>query len=329
MKTLRASKLLSIFALVAAFTLPSSSTAQSTADNYPTKPVRIIAPFPPGGSVDTVGRLIAARLTESYGQTFVVDNRAGASGSIGMEFAANAPGDGYTLVVNTLPLITNPFLFNKVPYEALRDFAPVSLLTTTPAAMIAHPSLPAKTVRELIALARSRPDGLNYGGAGPGTNPHIAGELFNYLAKTNLAIIQFKGGGPAMIATVSGEISLSIPAVPDGLPFIRSGRLRALGVTSLKRAAQLPDVPTIAETLPGYEFTTWQGLLVPKNTPRAIVTSLSERIKKSLSVTENAKRFNDGGLDIVASTPDEFAAHLKKETEKWGKVIRERGMKVE
>jgi tripartite-type tricarboxylate transporter receptor subunit TctC len=306
-----------------------AATAQTTADNYPMKTVRIVAPFPPGGSVDTVGRLIAARLGESYGQTFVVDNRSGASGSIGMEIAANAPADGYTLVVNTLPLVTNQFLFSKVPYDALRDFAPVSLLTVTPAIMISHPSLPAKTVRELIALTRSRSEGLNYGGAGPGTNPHIAGELFNYLAKTNISIIQFKGGGPAMIATVSGEISLSIPALPDGLPFIRSGRLRALGVTSVKRAVQLPDVPTIAETVPGYEFTTWQGLLAPKNTPRAIVMSLSERIKKSLSAAENAKRFNDGGLDIVAGTPDEFAAHLKKEVDKWGKVIRERGMKAE
>ena len=314
---------------MALFALPSIVTAQPATDNYPTKPVRIIAPFPPGGSVDTVGRMIAARLTESYGQTFVIDNRSGASGSIGMEIAAHAPGDGYTLVINTLPLITNQFLFSKMPYDALRDFAPVSLLTTTASVFLAHPSLPAKTVRELIALTRTRNESINYGGAGPGTNPHIAGELFNHLAKTNLTIIQFKGGGPAMIATVSGEISLTIPAVTDGLPFIRSGRLRALSVTSLKRAPQLPDVPAIAETLPGYEFISWQGLLAPKNTPRAIVTSLSERIKKSLSVTENTRRFNDGGLDIVASTPDEFAAHLKKEIEKWGKVIKERGMRVE
>lgn len=298
-------------------------------DNYPTKPVRIIAPFPPGGSVDTVGRLIAARLTESYGQQFVVDNRSGASGSIGMELAANAPADGYTLVINTLPLITNQYLFSKLPYDALRDFAPVSLVTTTASVFIVHPSLPAKTVRELIALANSRKEAIHYGGAGPGTNPHIAGELFNHLAKTNLTIIQFKGGGPAMIATVAGEISMTMPAVTDGLPFIRSGRLRALGVTSTRRVAQLPEVPAIAETLPGYEFASWQGLLAPKNTPRAIVASLSERIKKSLSVAENTKRFNEGGLDIIASTPDEFAAHLKKEAEKWGKVIKERGMKLE
>ena len=322
-------QIVTIIVATASLTLPIISAAQTAADSYPTKSVRIIAPFPPGGSVDTVGRLVAARLSESYGQTFVVDNRGGASGNIGMEIAANAPGDGYTLVVNTVPLVTNQFLYNKVPYDPLRDFAPVSLLTGTATACIVHPSLPVRSVRELIALAKLRSNTLNYGAAGAGTNPHIAGELFNYLAKTNITVIHFKGGGPAMIATLSGEISLGFPALPDTLAHVRSGRLRALGVTSLKRAQQLPDVPTIAETLPGYEFTTWQGLLAPKNTPRAIVTSLSERVRKSLSAPEHIKRFNDSGLDIIASTPDEFSAHLKKEIEKWGKVIKERGMKAE
>lgn len=300
------------------------------ADNYPTKSVRVIAPFPPGGSVDTVGRLVSARLSESYGQTFVVDNRSGASGNIGMEIAANSPGDGYTLVVNTVPLVTNQFLYKKVPYDVLRDFVPVSLLTSTATALIVHPSLPAKNVRDLIALTQSRGGAaLNYGGAGAGTNPHIAGELFNYLAKTNIQVIHFKGGGPAMIAALSGEISIGFPALPDTLPHVRAGKLRALGVTSAKRAQQLPDVPVIADTLPGYEFTTWQGLLAPKNTPRAIAVSLSERIKKTLSAPDQVRRFNDSGLDIIAGTPDEFAAHLKKEVEKWGKVIKERGMRAE
>ena len=320
---------ITVIAAIAALTLSGLSAAQTTTDNYPTKSVRIIAPFPPGGSVDTVGRLIAARLSESYGQTFIVDNRSGASGTIGTELAANAPGDGYTLLVNTIPFVTNQFLYSKISYDALRDFVPVSLLTGTATALIVHPSLPARTVRELITLTRSRSATLNYGSAGAGTNPHIAGELFNYLAKTNITVIHFKGGGPAMIATLSGEISLGFPALPDTLAHLRSGRLRALAVTSLKRAPQLPDVPTIAETLPGYEFTTWQGLLAPKNTPRAIVTALSERIRKSLGTAEQMKRFNDAGLDIIASTPDEFAAHLKKEIEKWGKVIKERGMKAE
>ena len=304
-------------------------SSAALAQDYPTKAVRIVAPFPPGGSVDTVGRLIAARLSESFGQQFVVDNRPGASGNIGMEIAANAPADGYTLVINTIPLVTNQFLYNKVPYEALRDFAPISLLTGTASAMLVHPALPAKNIRELITLARARGDALTYGSAGPGTNPQISGELFNYLAKTNITVVHFKGGGPALISAVSGEISMGFPAVPDAFAYIRSGRLRVLGVTSIKRVPQLPDVPAIAEVLPGYEFTTWQGLLAPRNTPRSVIDSLNARIKKSLSAPEHIKRFNDIGLDIIASTPDEFAVHLKKETEKWGKVIRERGMKAE
>lgn len=299
------------------------------AQDYPAKAVRIVAPFPPGGSVDTVGRLIAARLSESYAQQFVVDNRPGASGNIGMELAANAPADGYTLVVNTIPLVTNQFLYSKVPYDALRDFAPISLLTGTASVMLAHPALPAKNIRELIALARARGDALTYGSAGPGTNPHISGELFNYLARTNIKVVHFKGGGPALISTVSGEIGMGFPAMPDALAYIRSGRLRALGVTSVKRVPQLPDTPAIAEALPGYEFTTWQGILAPRNTPRAVIDSLNARIKKSLAMPEHAKRLNDMGLDIIASTPEEFAAHLKKEVEKWGKVFKERGMKAE
>jgi tripartite-type tricarboxylate transporter receptor subunit TctC len=322
-------QMVTLTTLAAALTLPGLSPAQSSGDNYPAKSVRIIAPFPPGGSVDTVGRLVAARLSESYGQTFVIDNRSGASGNIGMEIAANAPGDGYTLVINTIPLVTNQFLYSKVPYDPIRDFVPISLLTGTATACIVHPSLPVKSIRDLIALAKSRGGALNYGSAGAGTNPHIAGELFNYLAKTNITVIHFKGGGPAMIAALSGEISVGFPALPDTLPHLRSGKLRALGVTSVKRAQQLPDVPSISESLPGYEFTTWQGLLAPKNTPRTIVTALSERIRKSLANPDHIKRFNDSGLDIIASTSDEFAAHLKKEVGKWGKVIKERGMKAD
>jgi len=307
--------------------LTGGVAAQS--DNYPAKTVRIISPFPPGGSVDTVGRLIAARLTESYGQNFVIDNRSGASGNIGTELAANAPGDGYTLLVNTLPLVTNQFLYSRVPYDVLRDFAPISLLTGTTAVLGMHPSVPAKSVAELLQLAKTRGTVLHYGTAGVGTNPHIAGELINYLAKSNLVAVHFKGGGPAMIAAVSGEIHLTLSTLPDTLAHLQSGRLRALGVTSAKRAPQLPNVPAVAETLPGYEFTTWQGLLAPKNTPRAIVTGIADRVRKSLGTPEQRKRFNDMGLDIIASTPDEFAAHLKKEVEQWGKVIRERKMKAE
>jgi len=326
MKPQHPDKSLLLLAAMLPMTAPIDATAQA---DYPAKTVRIVAPFPPGGSVDTVSRLIAARLSESYGQTFVVDNRGGASGNIGSELVAKSPGDGYTLLVNTIPLAVNQFLYSQVPYDALRDFAPVSLLTSTPAVLAVHPSLPVKNVRELIDLAKSRAGKLDYGTAGVGTNSHIAGELLNYMAKTNISVVHFKGGGPATIASVSGEISINFNTLPDSLSYVRSGRLRAIGVSSAKRAPQLPDVPAIAETLPGYEFTSWQGILAPRNTPRAIVMSLGERIKKSLSTPENTKRFNDAGLDITASTPDEFAAHLKSEVEKWSKVIRERKMKAE
>jgi tripartite-type tricarboxylate transporter receptor subunit TctC len=320
-------QILTIPITLAAFALPGLGLAQT--DNYPAKTVRVVAPFPPGGSVDTVGRLVAARLTESFGQQFVIDNRSGASGSIGTEIVANAPADGYTLLVNTIPLVTNGFIYSRVPYDVVKDFAPISLVTSTASMLAIHPSLPAKNVRDLIQLAKTRSSTLNYGTAGVGTNPHIAGELFNYLGKVNITAVHFKGGGPALIAAVSGEIGIGMSTFPDTYNYVKSGRLRAIGVTGLKRQPQLPDVPAIAETLPGYEFITWQGLLAPRNTPRAIVTTLSERIKKALNTPEQLKRFADAGLDVVASTPDEFAAHLKKEVEKWGKVIKERGMKAE
>jgi len=312
-----------------ALVLSGLSAAQTTVSGYPAKPVRIIAPFPPGGSVDTVARLVAARLTESFGQPFIIDNRSGASGNIGMEIAAKAAGDGYTLVVNTIPMVTNQFLYGKSTYTLERDFEPISLLTTTASALVVHPSMPVKTVRELIARANASGTPILYGSAGAGTNPHIAGELFNYLAKTNIQVIQFKGGGPSMVALLSGEINMGYPVLPSAIVHTRARRLRALGVTSLERSPEFPDIPAIAETLPGYEFSTWQGMLAPKNTPPEIINAISDRIKKTLSAPDQIKRFNGAGLDIVASTPDEFAVHIKKETAKWGKVIRERGMKVE
>ncbi len=252
------------------------------------------------------------------------------SGTIGTELAARAAPDGYTLLVNTIPLVTNTLLFSRVPYDALNDFAPIMLLASSPSAVAVHPSLPARTVRDLLQLARSKPGTLNYGTAGPGTNPHIAGELFNYLGKINLVAVHFKGGGPALIATISGEVSVSFSGVAETSRYDKAGRLRALGVSSLKRSAALPDVPTIAEAgIPGYEFVTWNAILAPKNTPRAIVTLLNERIGKAMQAPDLQQRFRELGFDVIASTPEELGAHLKKEAAKWSKVIKERGMKVD
>jgi len=260
----------------------------------------------------------------------VVENRSGASGNIGTEIAARAAPDGYTLVLNTTPLVANVFLYKKLPYDPINDFAPVMLVSSSQSMLAVHPSMPVKSVKELLALARSKPGQLNYGSAGPATNPHISGELFNYLGKVNITVVHYKGGGPALIAAMSGEVGIVFANFAETLGHVKAGKLRALGVTSSKRAPTLPDVPTIAEAgLPGYEFTTWHGILAPKATPRPIVALLNDRLKKSLAAPDQAKRFQDHGLEIIASTPEEFTAFIAAEYSRWGKVIRERGMRAE
>ena len=280
--------------------------------------------------MDFVARLVAAKVTEFLGQQVVVENRSGASGNIGTEIVARAAPDGYTLLVNTTPFVSNAFLYKKLPYDPLADFAPVMLISSSQSILAVHPSLPARSVKELLALARAKPGQLNYGSAGPATNPHISGELFNFLGKVNITVVHYKGGGPALIAAMSGEVGIVFANFAETSGHVRAGKLRALGVTSAKRAPTLPDVPTIAEAgLPGYEFTTWHGILAPKGTPRAIVALLNDRLKKSLAAPDQAKRFHDHGLEVVASTPEEFAAFLAAEHKKWGRVIRERGMRAE
>ena len=297
---------------------------------FPARAVRIISPFPPGGSVDLVARLLGSRLAESIGQQVVVDNRSGAAGTIGTELAARAAPDGYTLLVNTLPLVTNAFLFRRVPYDALTDFAPISLLSGSRSVLTVHPSVPVRSVRELLQLAKAKPGALNYASAGPGTNPHIAGELFNYLGKVNLTVVHFKGGGPGLVATMAGEVDISFSSIAETSAFVRAGRLRALGVSSRERSAALPDVPTIAEAgVPGYEFLTWHAIVAPKGTPELVLALLNERVVKVMRAPEQVKRFQDMGLDVIASTREELAAHLKSEHAKWGKVIRERGLRAE
>ncbi len=300
------------------------------AQNYPAKAIRLVSPFPPGGSVDVVGRLVAAKLSESLGQQVVVDNRSGASGNIGTELVANAPADGYTLIIQTIPLVANQFLLNRVPYDPMRDFAPVSLMTSSPSLITVHPSVPARSVKELIALAKAKPGALNYSTAGVGTNPHIAGELFNLLAGLNIVAVHFKGGGPADLATVGGEVHMTFGNVSQEIGYVNAGRLRALAVTSLKRSPALPNLPTAVEAgLPGYEFVTWHGILAPKATPRPVVLLLNEQIKKVLTAPGQASLWQERGLDVIASTPEEFAAHLEAEQKKWGRVIKERGIRSE
>ena len=300
------------------------------AQNYPAKAVRLVSPFPPGGSVDVVGRILAAKLTENLGQQVIVDNRSGASGIIGTELVAKAPPDGYTLLINTLPLVTNQFLMARVPYDAIRHFEPISMVTSSPSLVTVHPSVPARSIKELIALARSKPGQLNYSAAGVGTNPHIAGELFNLLAGVNIVAVQFKGGGPADIAAIGGEVAATFGNISQEVGYVKSGRLRALAVTSTTRSPALPDLPTVAEAgVPGFEFLTWHGILAPKGTPTPIVNLLNEQLKKILTAPGEAKRWEELGLDVIASSPAEFAVRLADELKKWGDVIRKRGMKPE
>lgn len=304
--------------------------ALAQSDAYPNRPVRLISPFPPGGSVDVVGRLLAAKLSESLGQQMVVDNRSGASGVIGTEVVMNSPPDGYTLLINTIPFVSNQFLMPRAPYDPLRDFVAISLVASAPSFVTVHPSLPARSIRELVSLAKSKPGQLYYSAAGVGTNPHIAGELFNLLAGTNIIAVQFKGGGPADTALIAGDVGVTFGNVSQEIGHVKSGRMRALAVTSAKRIAAMPDLPTVAESgVPGYEFDTWFVVAAPKGTPRPIVDTLNSHIRKVLTTPEQVKFYEERGLTVIASTPEVAAAYLESEQNKWARVIRERGIKAE
>jgi tripartite-type tricarboxylate transporter receptor subunit TctC len=302
----------------------------AAAQSYPVKTIRWIVPFAPGGSVDVLARLVGAELSKNFGQQVVIDNRTGASGNIGTEVVARAAPDGYTIGSNTVPFVANTFLYKKVPYDVLTDFTPISLMAQTGNVLTVHPSMPVRNVRELLQLAKSKPGALNYGTAGVGTNPHIAGELINYLGKVDITAVHYKGGYPALIATISGEMPITVTSILESASHVTAGKLRGLGVTMSKRSPALPSVPTIAEAgLPGYEFAAWHILIAPKGTPGAVVTLLSETLKKILLAPGAPKQYQDRGLDVVASSPDEAATLLRNEMNKWGKVIRERGMRAD
>lgn len=316
--------------LSAAFTAAVLFPMAAANGEYPEKPIRLVVPFAPGGGVDTIARLMVPKLVENLGQQVILDNRGGASGNIGSELVARAAPDGYTLLIHTLPFVTNTFLYSRMPYDVLRDFAPISLLSTAPSVLTVHPSLPVRSVGELLKLARAKPGALNYASAGIATNPHIAGELFNYLGKVNLVAVHYKGAGPGLIATISGEVEIAFSNIVQTSELVRAKRLRALGISSARRSPALPDVPTIAEAgLTGYEFVTWNGILAPKATPAAIVAVLNEKIRKTMAFPELTQRLREGGLDVATSSPEEFSAHLKTELGKWGTVLKARNMRAE
>jgi len=289
------------------------------AQTYPVKPVRIISPYPPGGLGDLLPRAIAVGLTEALGQQVIVDNRPGASQIIGMQLAAKSPPDGYTLVFGSVTsLAINPSAQKNLPYDPIKDFAPIALCVTTPLFLVVHPTMPAKNVKELIALARARPGQLLFGSGGNGSSNHLAGELFKSLAHVDLVHVPYKGAGPAMVDVMAGHIHLMFGAA--GLAEARAGKVRVLGVTSAKRAGAAPQVPTIAESgVPGYEATIWFGLLAPAGTPSAIVTRLSNEIRNVLLQPKMREQFNT--VEITPSSPEEFANVIRREMPKWRKVI--------
>lgn len=305
-------------------------SGHAPAQSYPTGPVRIVVPFPAGGGVDTTGRLVGLKLTEALGKQFIIDNRPGANGMIGSEIAAKSPKDGYTLMVNGANFVTTPSLYKKVTYDPLRDFDPVSLVALAPNVLVVHPSLPVKSVKELIALARARPGQVNFAGSGSGSTPHLAAELFNTLANVNMVHVPYRGTGPAIVGLMSGEASVMFMPTTNAVQLVKTGRLRALAVTSTQRIAALPGLATVAESgLKGYESSQWYGVLAPAGTPVDILNTLNLHIAKAMQSPEMKQRMSDGGSLAVGSTREAFAAHLRSEFAKWAKVIKQSGAQVD
>jgi tripartite-type tricarboxylate transporter receptor subunit TctC len=299
------------------------------AQNYPIRPIRLVLPSSPGGSSDFLGRLLAQKLSEQMGQQVVVDNRAGAGGTIGYDHVAKSAPDGYTLLIGPASIAINTSMYSKLPYS-LRDFAPISLLVAAPNVLCVHPSVPASSVKALIALAKARPGSLTAGSAGIGTSPHLSTELFKSMAGIDMVIVHYKGSGPGMIALLSGETALAIPSLPTVMQYLKAGRVRALGVSTAKRTTMLPEVPTIAEAgLPGYEAANWFSLVAPAGTPQPIIDRLYQEIVRALRPREIRERIIAEGADMIVSTPDELASYMKSETEKWARVIKAAGIKPE
>ena len=305
--------------------------AVTDAQNYPAKSIRLIVPFPPGGSTDLMGRVLGAKLGEAFGQQVIVENRPGASGMIGNDLVARAAPDGYLLTLGTIGAMSvNPSLFKSMPYDSTRDFAPITLTGNVENLLVVHPSLPVRNVKELIALAAGKPGILIFASSGTGNAPHLAGELFNQLARVKMVHLPYKGGGPAMIDLVAGQVSVSFASMPSSLPFAKSGKLRALAVGGAKRSPAAPEIPTVAESgLPGFEITDWQGLLAPAKTPAAVIERLNRETLRILNEREVKERLAAAGLQVVTATPLQFADFIRAEIDKWGKVIRTAGIKPE
>jgi tripartite-type tricarboxylate transporter receptor subunit TctC len=291
--------------------------------SYPTKPIRLIVPFAPAGSTDVTARIVAQKLSETWRQQVVVDNRAGAGGNIGAEAVAKSAGDGYTLLLATTGVMAiNHRLYRNLPFDALRDFAPITQIGALPLILVVHPSLPAKSVKDLVAMAKSKPGALSYASSGIGSATHMTSELFCMMAHVDIVHIPYKGSGQAMADLVSGQVAIAFDQITSSLPQVEAGKLRAIAVTSAKRFASVPQLPTIAEAgLAGYESVSWNGLAAPAGTPRELVVRIQEQVARVLQLPDIKERFFKDGIEGVGSTPEQFAAHIKRERAKWEKVV--------
>jgi tripartite-type tricarboxylate transporter receptor subunit TctC len=317
-------------AAIAAFALIFAAS-NAVAQSYPTRPIRMIVPFAPGGNVDITGRSIAPGLSELLGQQVVVDNRPGAGGIIATDLVAKAPPDGYTLLMASSSVMTNgPALYPKLPYDIVRDLAPVGRVSVVPLAIIAHPSVPVKTTKELVALAKSQPGKLLMGNAGVGTTNHLIAELFLISTGTRVTLVPYKGSGPALIDLVAGHLDTHVDQISSALPYIKANRIRAIAVTTAKRSAQLPEVPTLAESgVPGFDASTVTGVLAPAATPRDLVQKLNAALVKVLGAPAVRDRFASLGAEVQPSTSEELGAWIREDLAKWVKVVKQAGIKLE
>ena len=308
----------------------AAAPGAGAAAGYPERPVRLIVPFPAGGSTDFNARAIQDKVSDLLGQQLVIDNRGGASGQIGTRIAKASEPDGYTLLLHTVAFLTSPIIYGpSAGYDPLKDFKIVTLISKIPTAISVHPSVPARSVKELLALAKTRPGAINYASSGVGTNSHLTGELFNLMGHVNMRAIQYKGGGPALAAVVSGEMQVGFSNITNTARLAEAGRLRALAVSSLKRSSAMPDLPTVAEAgLPGFEMVAWHIIAAPAKTPESILKTLNQKITAAMSDPAVLKRFEKGGAEPVPSTPQEAVAYLKTEQVKWRKVVTERNIKA-
>jgi tripartite-type tricarboxylate transporter receptor subunit TctC len=320
-----------VMALLLFAVMPFTASAPAAGQAYPVKPVRMVLPYPPGGGSDTIGRPLAQKLSESLGQQVVVENRGGANGNIGMEHAARAAPDGYTIVFAlTAQLAVNPALYGKVPYDPVKDFAPITLLGTGAYILVVHPSLPAKTLKQLIALAKAQPGQIAYSSSGNGSGGHLAAELMNSMAGIRMLHVPYKGGGPALVDLIAGQVQVLFSTQLASWPHIQGGRIRALAVSTAKRPASIPDLPTIAEAgLPGYDSGVWYGVLAPAGTSREIITRLNGEIVRALNLPDYRGLLVNNAIDPIGSPPEQLGQYIKSELVKWAKVVKDAGVRVD